>query len=314
MMTPEEFKVAAKAAADERDCDLLLVNAGMMPGLEVVIRTVMDGRATKRPGIILILVTPGGVADTAYRAAVSLHARYDYVAVCVPGWCKSAGTLLAIGGHELIFGDAGELGPLDVQIAKKDDLGGDRDSGLILNEALERLRDESFGIFENFMLRIIAQSNNAITFRTAADLAVKMTTGLMAPIFEKIDPIRMGADARAMNIGRDYAVRLNMKGENLRGDEALNMLLNGYPSHSFAIDYDEASRLFINVKALDGTLANVIAALGDDARKPSAENRVCYVDGVGDAGDGNGVEGGDMPIAGDDGSAVGNGDAPAEDV
>ena len=39
--------------------------------------------------------------------------------------------------------------PVDVQIAKRDDLAGDRDSGLVLNEAIAKLRDESFGIFEN---------------------------------------------------------------------------------------------------------------------------------------------------------------------
>jgi hypothetical protein len=138
-------------------------------------------------------------------------------------------------------------------------------------------------MFENFMIRLIAQSQNNVTFRTAADIAAQMTIGLMAPVFDKIDPVRLGADARAMNIGRDYAIRLNFKSKNLRGEDALNMLLNGYPSHGFAIDFDEACRLFINVKPLDGPLDAVISALGDIAKAPRPEGALaCYLDGVQD--------------------------------
>lgn len=270
------------ALSVELDSDIILINAPMAPSVDDEIRNTLATRVTKRANLIAIIVTPGGLADTAYRASVALQRSYDHVTVCVSGWCKSAGTLLAIGAHGLIVGQRGEMGPLDVQIAKRDDLGGDRDSGLILNEALERLRDESFGMFENFMIRLISQSQNNVTFRTAADIAAQMTIGLMSPVFDKIDPIRMGADARAMNIGRDYAIRLNMRSNNLRGNEALNMLLNGYPSHSFAIDLDEAQRLFINVKALDGKLAEAIDGLGDVAATPAADGQpvICYIDGV----------------------------------
>jgi hypothetical protein len=273
---------AAHNAAVELDADVLLLNASMAVGLERQLRSTLSARAAKRGAVVVVLVTPGGLADTAYRVAAALQHAYDRVIVCVPGWCKSAGTLLAIGASELIIGPEGELGPLDVQIAKKDDLGGDRDSGLILNEALERLRDEAFGFFENFMIRIIAQSQNNVTFRTAATIAADMTIGLMSPVFDKVDPIRIGADARAMNIGRDYAVRLNLKANNLVSVEALNMLLNGYPSHSFVIDQSEAARLFTNVKPLDGQLGVLVGALGELATTPRSEPIVCYLDGVSD--------------------------------
>lgn len=248
-----------------------------------MLRHALALREEKRDRVIVIVVTPGGDADAAYRAGMCLHHAYEHVTICVSGWCKSAGTLLAIAGHDLLFGHTGELGPLDVQIRKRDDLGGDRDSGLILNEALERLRDESFGIFENFMIRLMVQSQNNVTFRTAADIAAQMTIGLMQPVFDKIDPIRMGADARAMNIGQEYAVRLNLRAKNLRGDEALNMLLNGYPSHSFAIDIVEAGMLFTRVKPLEGQMEQVIASLEEMAIEPRAEGpAICYLDGVDD--------------------------------
>ena len=273
------------AAADELNADIMLLNSGMMPGADEAVRKAVSERAETRDAVVLILVTSGGLPDIAYRIAMALRSRYERVTICIPGWCKSAGTLLAISGNNLVMGTKGEMGPLDVQIAKRDDLGGDRDSGLVINEALSRLRDESFEIFSDFMLRLIAQSSNAVTLRTAADIAAQLTIGLMSPIFEKIDPMRMGADARAMNIGQDYALRLNAKGQNLRSTEALNMLLNGYPSHSFVIDINEASGLFTNVEPLNGILATAIEQLGALAVTPATNQAICYLDGDNSGGD-----------------------------
>jgi hypothetical protein len=269
----------AKLAAEEADADILLINAPIMPGLEAVIRATVAQRECRRKNVILILVSAGGIADDAYRSAVALHSQYEKVTVCISGWCKSAGTLMAIGGDELIFGCNGEMGPLDVQIAVKDELVENRDSGLILDAAIQGLTDNSFRVFEKFMTSLIERSQGAITFRTAADLAASVTIGLMSPIYEKIDPLRMGADQRAQKIGRDYAIRLNMKAANLRGADALNMLLNGYPSHGFVIDLDEAARLFSNVKPLAGYLEMVVDSLGPLARIPHEERVVLYLDG-----------------------------------
>jgi len=269
-----------REAATEIDADLLLVNAHIFPGADEQMREVVKGRNSGRSRLILILVTPGGLPDIAYRIAMILRQRYSEITICIPGWCKSAGTLLAIGGNSLIMGPKGEMGPLDVQIAKRDELGGDRDSGLVINEALMRLRDESFELFDDFMRKLIGRSSNLVTLRTAADISAQLTIGLMAPIFEKIDPMRMGADARAMSIGAEYALRLHKGGKNLKGEDALNMLLNGYPSHSFVIDINEARELFTRVEPLDGKLALAVEQLGVMALEPKTEGSVImYLEG-----------------------------------
>lgn len=301
-------------AATEADADILLLNAAMMPGADESIRHVISRRGILRKRVILVLVTSGGLPDVAYRIAMTLRSHYESVAICIPGWCKSAGTLLAISGDALIMGTKGEMGPLDVQIAKRDDLGGDRDSGLVINEALSRLRDESFELFSDFLLRLIAQSSNAVTLRTAADIAAQLTIGLMSPIFEKIDPMRMGADARAMNIGQDYALRLNAKGKNLKGAEALSMLLNGYPSHSFVIDINEARGLFTNVEPLCGKLSEGIIRLGPAAAVPDTTPDVRYLDGEDGETDGQSADASSQQVLNcEDGDESGD-DQPAEDI
>lgn len=262
----------------DHDADLLLVNSPMRNGVDDEIRSQIASRNRIRPNVIVILVTEGGVADVAYRAARTLQANYQKVSICIPGWCKSAGTLFAIGGHELIIGDKGELGPLDVQIAVRDEIG-DRNSGLILQSALETMRQESFALFETSMMNIKARSGNLVTFRTAADLAVQLTVGLMKPVFEQIDPIKLGDDARSQEIGYHYGLRLNLQSQNLQGDEALNQLLYGYPSHSFVVDRTEAENLFRNVKQIIGSLQLVVECLGDLAHTPQTQHAVVFLDG-----------------------------------
>lgn len=269
-----EIAEFAKLASEEMEADVLLLNAPMQYGLEKQVRKLIKSRSSRKERIVVILVSAGGLADSAYRTCTAVRSFYKNVTICVPGWCKSAGTLMAIGADDLIIGCDGELGPLDVQIAVKDELVDNRDSGLILDAAIEGLNDNAFKIFEKFMTSVIERSQGAVTFKTAADLATQMTIGLMSPIFEKIDPLRMGADHRAQKIGRDYAIRLNIKAENLRGHDALNMLLNGYPSHGFAIDFDEAERLFTNVKPLEGYLEQMIEALGEVAQAPVGDEAV----------------------------------------
>ncbi len=316
-----ELAGASDEATSALTSDVLLLNGGMFPVVEDALHQVLADHPVAKNRLILILVTPGGLPDVAYRIAVMLRRRYSHISVCVSGWCKSAGTLVAISGDDLIMGERGEMGPLDVQIAKRDELAGDRDSGLVINEALKRLRSESFELFSEFLARIISESPTLVTFRTAADVAAHLTIGLMAPIFEKIDPLRMGADARAMSIGEEYAIRLNAFGKNLRGAEALNMLLNGYPAHSFVIDLMGAKGLFTRVQPLSGSLAARVDELGADALRPLDAYRVCFLEEDDGGKDGAEEPGeGQLPVAdpndrGDDGgnesSDDGRGDSQA---
>ena len=105
----------------------------------------------KSEHVTLLLVTPGGSPDAAYKMGRYLQERYKHITVLIPGLCKSAGTLLAIAADCLAFTSYGELGPLDVQMVKTDHLA-QLDSGLNISEAFltleSRARDQfhSLGI------------------------------------------------------------------------------------------------------------------------------------------------------------------------
>jgi membrane-bound ClpP family serine protease len=125
-MTPEERALQRKSAANlvgqSLGADVLLYNGPIMRPIDMAFHSVCRTREHKAKNVVLLLITEGGDPDAAYRMSRGLQEHYERFSCLVPGWCKSAGTLIAVGAHDLIFTGTGELGPLDVQMSKRDDL------------------------------------------------------------------------------------------------------------------------------------------------------------------------------------------------
>jgi ClpP class serine protease len=92
----------------------------------------IDCRPDRRKNVCLFITTYGGDPNAAYRIGRSLKANYrnGKIIAILGGYCKSAGTLLVLCADELAFGCFGELGPLDTQINKPNEMLGS-ESGLI---------------------------------------------------------------------------------------------------------------------------------------------------------------------------------------
>lgn len=151
---------------------------------------------------------------------------------------------MVIGANSILMSDSAELGPLDVQLVKPDELVA-RMSGLTPSKALQTLREDAFACFEKTFLDIQRRSGYRITMRTAADIAVRLTAGLYEPMFGQIDPIRVAEVVRNNEIAQEYGRRLD-RSSNLKKD-GLERLISGYPSHDFIIDRTEATALFERV-------------------------------------------------------------------
>jgi membrane-bound ClpP family serine protease len=165
----QQIKNLANAIGRERDCDVVIFNFGLEGGFELFFLDFLRKRRRKKKNLLLFLTTEGGQADTAYRIGRYLQESYSSITIAVSGWCKSAGTLICIAAHELIVFDTGELGPLDVQIAKADELG-EQSSGLAAEAAFEKLQQEAFKMFKRQLTHIKDEIAGRITFKTAADL------------------------------------------------------------------------------------------------------------------------------------------------
>lgn len=219
--------------------------------------------------LLLLLVTPGGNPDAAYKIGKYIQSRYANFICFIPGLCKSAGTLLAIGANELVFSPYGELGPLDVQLTKTDDLFG-QESGLNISEAFRTVEDRAKRTFHALIGEIIQSSGGVVSFQTASHCASEIVASLYGPIFGRIDPEEVGSRARAMRLGEDYGIRLNQKYTNLR-ESALERLSQSYSSHGFVIDAEESCALFERVRMAEPNEQSLVQSLGPKARFAGAD-------------------------------------------
>lgn len=266
---PQEWVSAADAVADEHDSDVLLYNADFRRPWDAFVIDLCQERQT-RPNVLVVVVSSGGDASAAYRMARCLQRSYDHVTAFITGWCKSAGTIFAIGANKLVISDHGELGPLDVQMREKDELWG-MSSGLTVMEALTALQERGFQMLESYFLQILGRSGGQVTFRTATEIASAFTAGLLGPVYARLDPMHIGEAARAMQIARDYGQRLDAEAGNLISPAALEQLVAGFSEHGFVIDREEAGMYFNDVAAPSRELTELEVALEDVARVPIDE-------------------------------------------
>lgn len=199
---------------------------------------------SKKNKVLLCLATFGGDPDAGYRIGRCLQHFYEkQVTLFAPGICKSSGTLTAIAANNLIIGNEGELGPLDIQLRKVEEMG-ELSSGLDIFKAVNFLENRVIDEFVMYLTSI--RYGSGISTRLSADIAAKLVDAVIKPISSQIDPIKIGEHQRAIGIAQKYGELLNEMTDILQKD-ALATLISGYPSHGFVIDRKEAAKLFKNV-------------------------------------------------------------------
>jgi len=278
-ISPEQqaYYDAIRSVQSLYEADIFLYNApisedGFAQLVEAVSAT---NPTTENKNCILILVTYGGLANSAYQIARLMQTTYEKFFIFTPSVCKSAGTIIALGAHEIIMDVFSELGPLDVQLLDKDEIG-NRKSGLLTRSAFEALASESFDLFSHHMMNIKVASGGLVSFRLAADIASKMTSDLMSPVFAQLNPDVIGSDYRDLSVATEYGSRLAKISENARQD-SVRRLVSEYPSHDFIIDRDEAKTLFKCIGDPTDELYNLVGFISQLTHKPSSTGIIAAV-------------------------------------
>ena len=75
----------------------------------------IHGLNTQKP-LLLILHTPGGLAEAAQSIVEYLRSKCDRVDVVVPTYAMSAGTMIGLSADRIIMGRQSQLGPTDPQL------------------------------------------------------------------------------------------------------------------------------------------------------------------------------------------------------
>ena len=103
--------------------------------------TVFDmlSRKTDVSRLDVYLETPGGSGETAEEIVRFLRAKFQTIRFVVSGEAKSAGTIMALAGDDILMTETGSLGPIDAQIV----VGRYRQSASDYLEWVQEKRDEA---------------------------------------------------------------------------------------------------------------------------------------------------------------------------
>ena len=199
MAEKNPFEKLIKQVSDHYKSDIVLyIGPIERPFDDRFIRRVKERKLLDN--VLLILTTHGGDPHAAYRMARFLQEHYETVAgaeglgapsqqkakgkfrLYVDTRCKSAGTILAAGANILMFSDYGELGPIDVQIRKSDEVG-ERSSVLTPRHAMESLQTLALHHFEHAFKELRFSEELSFTTKLAAEVAKGLAVGLFEPIY-----------------------------------------------------------------------------------------------------------------------------------
>jgi hypothetical protein len=282
-----DYQLLRDAAAAAYDADIVAYFGNISRDRATQIIDVCRKRRLRR-NCVLWIYSYGGDAHAAYRIARHLQEAYrtedddqalrGTLYAFVSGVCKSAGTILTLGASKLILGEKAELGPIDAQIRNPEEVG-ERTSGLTPIQALGVLEQQSVILFRRHFRELRFHTDLSFSTRMSADIATQLTKGLLTPLYEQLDPIRLAEIERSLRISQEYGTRIE---KNLK-PKALEKLISGYPTHSFVIDRKEAKDLFKNVESPKpelATLTETVAEFADFWLDGSAEAYAGYLTDV----------------------------------
>jgi hypothetical protein len=192
--------------------------------------------APKRSRADLWLESPGGDAHAAYKLAVYLRTKFESVTVVVPDFAKSAATLLALAGDNIVMGRCAELGPLDMQEA--------REGEVHLRSALDTANSIEALFQRAINNAIVGGSHILVHTRLSREKTLKSTLEFAAsffqPLVQQLDPLAIYAAGEGLRVTVEYGARLlesRIPGLSKdRAREQVGALVTGYPTHGFIID------------------------------------------------------------------------------
>ena len=196
----------------------------------------------KTERIDLFLHSYGGSVDIPYKIVSLIREFCNHFSVIIPFVAKSAATMIAIGADEIIMGPTSELGPIDplVKHPKYEDMW---------------VPVQSIRLCIEFMEEKIAKSSNP-----------EMTTSLLSPIADKLDPWIIGDYEKSIKASYQYAETLlekhMFKNNKEKAKYVTRIMTEKYFSHGYCINRKEAEEeLGLNVVQADGTSWDIIWAL-----------------------------------------------------
>ncbi len=206
----------------------------------------------RQESLSLVLNSSGGSIEDAFLIAKAVRSHCERLDVLVPHRAKSAATLIALSADRILFGQFGELGPLDPQVI--DVAGGSgRRSPLEIVKGLEFLRNYYIETLDTLIL--VLRRNARMDVAHALDHVSGLLSPIAEPLYSSVNYRELGEAARDLAISEEYAKetmrRWSLHDENT-SEFIVRWLVWEYPDHSYIIDIEEATSIGLsNVEPLD---------------------------------------------------------------
>jgi Serine dehydrogenase proteinase len=190
--------------------------------------------------VALLVDSYGGLARSAFEIANLLRKYCGGFTAIIPRHAKSAATLLILGAERLIMSEFAELGPLDMQVEVPDRE--ERMSVLDEAQALDRLNAFAMNAIDEVMFLLLKRTGMKVA--TLLPHVRELVTGMMRPLFESVDVVRLTQVSRILKVTEEYAIRLLMpRFPEDSAKEIASKLAENYPEHGFIIYREEAQEI-----------------------------------------------------------------------
>lgn len=213
----------------------------------------LAGKLKEFDTLSILLHSPGGDIEDAYRMVLALREYAEDIEVLVPRWAKSAATFFCLAADTIYMGRHGELGPLDPQML---DLRGSamRKSPLESFQALDHLLNFSLESLDAVVQQLLSKAPMDIPH--AIEHAKPFFAEIVSPLYSKVDLHELGDAGRVLAISEDYAIRVMGRwgySDIEREDVQLiaRRLVWDYPTHGFVIDLFEARSIGLKARRLE---------------------------------------------------------------
>jgi len=202
--------------------------------------------------IDVVLDTYGGSLDSAFKTVLFLSRFAERIRVFVPRRAKSAGTLIAIGAHELHMSPFAELGPLDTQIVDPRNPT-ELVSALDCYQSVDYVRAFGLATLRRTLVALAKEMQTGIPLSELVNTAEHLSTGTMTSMLAQVKALDFGGWGRTLKIGELYAKSLLTRVGYTPADAAriASQLVYGYTHHPFPIDLNEATRVGLRPQHMD---------------------------------------------------------------
>lgn len=220
--------------------------------------------------IDVVLDTYGGSLDSAFKTVLFLSRFGERIRIFVPRRAKSAGTLIAIGAHELYMSPFAELGPLDTQIVDPRNPT-ELVSALDCYQSVDYVRAFGLATLRRTLVVLAKEMQTGIPLSELVNTAEHLSTGSITSMLSQIRALDFGGWGRTLKIGELYAKSLLTRVGYTQAEagQIASQLVYGYTHHPFPIDLNEALRIGLRPHYMDAQEHAVAAELlarcaGDD--------------------------------------------------